>query len=83
MDQLTEAIFQTVEKLDVNGNLTSEMVSQVTEDLSEFVEFAARKYIKGQSEHGGHISERDLNIEIDQEIVDLFFYHSANKRKQA
>ena len=54
----------------------------VINDMTRFVIQGTRKYLSGQLEHGGTISDRDLDNEIDQEITDLFFYHSANKRKQ-
>lgn len=61
--------------------LSDEKVIQLTEDLATFVETAIVKYIKGQLEHGGNISDRDLDNEIDQEVIDLFFYQQARKRK--
>jgi hypothetical protein len=60
----------------------SQEVLILANDLTSFVIHAINKYLKGQLEHGGHISERDLDVEISQEITDLFFYHQANKRKQ-
>jgi len=55
---------------------------QIADDLTSFVKQAIGKYIRGQMEHGGNIEDRNLNHEIDQELIDLFFYHSANKRKE-
>ena len=45
--------------------------------LADFCEKAVRKYIQGQYEHGGDIRDRDLDIEINHETIDLFWYTSA------
>jgi hypothetical protein len=55
--------------------------AELGSDLTAFVDNAIGKYLAGQLEHGGHISDRDLDSEINQEITDLYFYHQANKRK--
>lgn len=51
--------------------------------LDTFLSDAIDKYIKGQKEHGGSILDRDLDHEIYQEHIDLFWYSWANARKNA
>lgn len=51
----------------------------IAQDLAEFVFSAIKKFENGQKEHGGNITDRDLNLEISQEITDLFFYTRAQK----
>lgn len=45
--------------------------------LTEFVVNATEKFIAGQKEHGGLITERNLEHEIEMEHLDLFWYHQA------
>ena len=49
--------------------------------LSVFVTKAVDKYFKGQKEHGGNITDKDLNAEIQNEITDLMWYNFANSWK--
>lgn len=46
----------------------------VTKSLTEFVAAAVPKYIAGQIEHGGKITDRNCKFEMKQEIIDLYFY---------
>lgn len=76
------AIHEAIEAYDANRKVLSDKEKvELALDLNRFVIDAIAKYYRGQKEHGGHISDRDLNIEIDNELIDLFFYHQANKRK--
>lgn len=45
--------------------------------LTEFVVNATEKFIAGQKEHGGLITERNLEHEIEMEHLDLFWYQRA------
>lgn len=63
--------------------LDHEQITQMAEALELFIYRAIEKYVVGQREHGGNIIDRDLSLEIDHELIDLFWYHSANKRKQS
>lgn len=49
--------------------------------LFRFQELAKAKYDKGQAEHGGIITDRCLVDELENEIIDLWFYVSALKLK--
>lgn len=62
------------------GALSEKQVQEITESLHNFVEHSVEKYVAGQAEHGGSIQDRDLDLEIDHELIDLFFYHEARKR---
>ena len=45
--------------------------------LQQFLIKAVDKYFKGQKEHGGSITNRDLQAEIQHEIIDLMWYNAA------
>lgn len=83
MSELEKAIQHEVESASVTykGALTAEEIFEVSSDLTDFVQKAARKYAKGKLEHGGRITERDLDVEIENEIIDLFHY-TKNRARQ-
>src|SRR5438093_78183 len=53
----------------------------LTNSLKEFLVGSIDKFISGQQEHGGELIKRDLNVEISQEIIDLFWYNEFLKLK--
>lgn len=62
-------------------NLTQRVI--FASELENFVFLAIQKFMKGQREHGGDLSDRDLNAEIDNEIIDLVIYrwHQRSLKK--
>lgn len=66
---------------DKNEVLSEERIEELAGNLTTFIEAAILKYIRGQEEHGGNISDRDLDTEILNEIIDLMHYHQARKEK--
>ncbi len=69
-------------------DLTEEPLNDIKKEqlaawLADFTTKAVSKYIKGQLEHGGNITDRDLIAEMGNEIIDQFFYLSALKQKLA
>lgn len=42
--------------------------------LRRFQEIAKAKYDAGQREHGGLIIDRELLTELENEVIDLWFY---------
>lgn len=54
---------------------------QMAEALTLFCIKAVAKYYKGQLEHGGDLADRQLDAEIEAEIIDLLWYHEAKKWK--
>lgn len=49
--------------------------------LTDFVIDATNKFVAGQKEHGGLITDRDLDHEINMEHLDLFWYLAAKQWK--
>lgn len=48
------------------------------EQIEQFLEAARAKYDKGQAEHGGLITDRDLKQEQLNELIDLGHYYFAS-----
>ena len=57
--------------------LTEITVENMAVNLALFIEAATFKFITGQKEHGGNLNSRDLDKEMSNEIIDLFWYNSA------
>lgn len=56
--------------------------SLMTDSLVTFVFAATDKFIQGQKEHGGCITDRDLDFEIYKETIDQFWYGQAKGWKK-
>jgi len=54
-------------------------VDLMSTSLALFIDSAIDKFLKGQLEHGGDIRDRDLDEEIKNEHIDLFWYNEARK----
>lgn len=74
---LAATLVEYITQLDESKILTKDTVENMALSLASFAEEATLKYIKGQKEHGGHITDRDLNKEIRNEIIDIFWYSTA------
>lgn len=75
MSDLFLRIYQEV--LNEQGSdlvLTDVQAGLLARELENFVKSAITKFIKGQKEHGGDLSDRNLSAEIDNEIIDLVIY---------
>ena len=48
--------------------------------ISLFVDRATAKFNAGQEEHGGNLDERVTFKDIEDEIIDLWFYVQSKKR---
>lgn len=48
------------------------------QQIEDFLKAAEAKYDKGQAEHGGLITDRDLKDEQLKELIDLGHYHAAS-----
>lgn len=76
-------IKQLIDDLDKDNVLNKETRANMLGSLSEFVHKSIVKYIKGQKEHGGNLGSRiDLDQEIYNEQIDLFWYSEAKKWKK-
>jgi len=49
--------------------------------LAKFVTHATEKFIIGQKEHGGDITDRHLVAELQRELIDAWFYSEGIKKK--
>jgi hypothetical protein len=49
--------------------------------LQYFMETAGDKFNAGQEEHGGSLDERVSEVDIDDEIIDLWFYVQSFSEK--
>ena len=49
--------------------------------LERFQRLAKGKYDAGQEEHGGLITDRKLFDELEEEIIDMYFYLTAIRIK--
>jgi hypothetical protein len=58
------------------------VLDEMAVELTEFCSAAILKFFAGQKEHGGCITTRDLDKEIAQENIDLFWYIGAKKWKE-
>ncbi len=80
---IQDAILSHINMHNADGEiLNAERRARLALELSHFVMEAIAKYHKGQREHGGDIIDRDLDHEIDNEIIDLMFYQYARRRKE-
>ena len=57
--------------------LSSEVRRNMAISLANFIEKSTVKFINGQVEHKGDIRDRDLAKEMQQEIIDMFWYKEA------
>lgn len=71
-----------IELADYDRVLNDNNKLKIATSLYNFINKAITKYIKGQKEHGGDITEKDLRKEINQEIIDLFWYSEAEVWKE-
>jgi len=49
--------------------------------LERFARLGKKKYDVGQTEHGGLITDRKLFDELEEEIIDMYFYLTAIRIK--
>lgn len=69
--------FVAKENFRLGGNIQAEVEFLMSESLMIFTKRATEKFIKGQKEHGGDIRDRNLPSELAQEVLDIFWYTSA------
>lgn len=76
---LSSAIQHHIRMLNINPKNNTQVVSEeviqnMTNSLTSFVNNSSVKFLKGQIEHGGDIRDRDLYNELAQENYDSFWY---------
>lgn len=57
--------------------LNSKTINEMANSYARFVEMATDKFITGQKEHGGKITNKKLELEIEHEMIDQFWYKEA------
>ena len=81
-DNLLQEIQKEIVGLDHNNILNSKIRTHISLSLTDFVRRSIQKYIMGQKEHGPNdIRDRNLDIEIQNEITDIFWYNEAKNWK--
>lgn len=73
------AIWSLIDCADKNKILSGETKENMTVALDKFVRDSVEKFIKGQTEHGGLLQDRDLDKEIQAEAIDFFWYNAAKQ----
>ena len=63
------------------SNLTEEANRIRDEALEAFAVKAKEKYDKGQEEHGGLLTDRACMDDLEDEVIDLWFYIQALRTK--
>lgn len=81
-ERLSGVLNEMIWKLDGGKILSFADKIRLNNILKEFLVSSVSKFIQGQKEHGGKLIERDLDRDISEELIDLFWYHSFNKLKK-
>ena len=55
---------------------------EMAASLQSFIETSVHKFLAGQREHGGRLQDRNMDQEISNELIDLFWYSSAKNWKK-
>ncbi len=76
---LVNEVMSYIDAEDIANKVSRKVQKEMAISLSNFIVNATRKFIAGQKEHGGDIRDRDLDKEISQEQIDLFWYLSAKQ----
>ncbi len=76
-----EDINDIIEAKDENKILSTDIKNKMRRAIIYFIYKSIEKFIKGQEEHGGNLTERNLDEEVYNELIDLYWYNEANKWK--
>lgn len=76
-EKLSDAIEDLFLSKPNNKCINAEDGAHLIDTLVNFVDRALDKYIKGQKEHGGSITDRDCYEDLRNELIDSIIYHSA------
>jgi len=78
--QIAAGICNYIHMKDVESiGITCDIQLELAATLTNFVEKAVDKFIAGQREHGGSITDCDLDSAIEEEMIDTFWYTQAKK----
>ena len=81
-DICTCRLYDLCEFLDNEHNLSHNDKQKMAESLAIFCIRAIDKFIAGQKKHGGNIIDKNLDEEIYQELLDLYWYLNAKTWKE-
>jgi len=65
------------------AGVPQDMIVPYGELLCEDIEKELEKFARGQREHGGDIRDRDLDAEIEPELIDARIYHRCKKLQRS
>lgn len=78
---LLKTLRRHVDACDTTMALTIEQRVFLAASLTKFVDAATSKFIAGQKEHGGMFWERPLFKELEDELIDAWFYKDGIRKK--
>ncbi|HTH21274.1 MAG TPA: hypothetical protein VL854_03580 [Nitrososphaeraceae archaeon] len=76
---LRSALMHNLRLLNDSGIITESRKQDIVDSLETFCMASMLKYIRGQKEHGDNITSRQLDAEIYNELVDIFWYTEAKQ----
>jgi hypothetical protein len=82
-NELKSVIRDVIWNEDKEEVLTEEKINDLTEFYTCLIIDLATKYIAGQKEHGGNLSDRDCAKELYKEILDMAHYAHEVLKKNA
>ena len=82
IDKLEDGIHCIIQEIDKKEVLSDDTIKKMETSLINFVINSTVKFIKGQKEHGGNLADRNLDEEITNETIDIYWYNEAKKWKE-
>jgi len=80
--RLIPIISEYIEMIDITDAIDTQTKENMSVSLASFIEHGVTKFIAGQREHGGNITDRNLDQELRNEITDIMWYNYAKDWKQ-
>ena len=78
-NNLESYIRQIIRKQGMEKHVHPFVQDEMAVNLTDFVADAIVKFMQGQLEHGGNITDRDLDHEMRMETIDTFWYGCAKE----
>ena len=63
--------------------LNENYIQVMATSFMDFIVNATAKFEKGNIEHGGSLPNRNLDLEIYNEVMDIFWYNEAKKWRKS
>ena len=80
---LRKAVHARVRAYFEPAGVPQDMIIPYAELLCEDIEKELEKFARGQAEHGGDIRDRDLDAEMEPELIDARIYHRCKKLQRS